>query len=92
MNDFNPHAPDIKYVQYDINTFCFSSSPSDMFDARKYVAEQAILLRLKSSLLYESFGYKDMIRLSSNIMSDNARTKGDQCLRYKICQCKNKII
>ena len=44
MNYFNTHANDIKYVQYDESTCCFSSLSSDLFDSREYVSEKAIVL------------------------------------------------
>ena len=58
MNNFYPYASEIKYVQYDVNNCCFSSLAFDLFDAIEYVAEQAILLWLRSSLLCEYFGFK----------------------------------
>ena len=43
MNHFNLHAPEIKYVQDDVNNYYFSSLTSDMFDTRSYIVEQAIV-------------------------------------------------
>ena len=39
---FRPHAPEI-IIQDDVNTFCFNILSYDIFDAREYVLEQAIL-------------------------------------------------
>ena len=68
------------------NTCCFSSLSYAIFDAREYVVEQAIVLRLKSSLLCEYFCYKYNIRFASNIMSDNLRNKGEHNRLYKLHQ------
>ena len=47
MNNFHSHAPDIKYVQDDVNTFCLTSLESTLSDARGYVTEKDVLLQLK---------------------------------------------
>ena len=41
-----------------------------MFASIKYVAEQAIILRLKESLKYESKGYKYRIKFENDITID----------------------
>ena len=57
-----------------------------MFASIKYVAEQAIILRLKESLKYESKGYKYRIKFENDITIDKKRNKDDRIRLYKIIQ------
>ena len=43
MHAFDPHAPEIKYVQDDENTCCLGSLASDLFSSNKHVAEHAVM-------------------------------------------------
>ena len=61
-------SPKIKYIQDDEHNCCFSSLTSTLFEARSYVAEMAVMLQLKSSLLCESNEYKDRIKFENYIM------------------------
>ena len=71
MNDFHHHAPEINYVQNDVNNVCFSSLAYAMFYVREYVTEQDIVSQLKSSLSCDYFCYKYSIRFDINIMSND---------------------
>ena len=86
MNNFDPHSREIKYFHDEVNIFCFSSFLSALFEYREYVSNQAIVLRIKSPLLCESFGYKDRIRFDINSMSDNTRMFFEKCHIDKLHQ------
>ena len=72
-----------------MNTCSFGSLASDMFDAIEYVIEQAIVLQLKSSLLFESKWYKVRIKFANYIMIGNEINKGKQSRYYNLLQWKD---
>ena len=43
MYDLHPHAPEIKYFQYEKNTCCLSSMSSTLFAANEDVAEYNVV-------------------------------------------------
>ena len=65
----SPYTRD-KYIHYDENNCCLSILASALFDSREYVAENAIVLRLKEYLLCESKGCKNRIKFSNDIVID----------------------
>ena len=72
---FDPHATEIKYVQYDNNHCWLSILDSDFFAENKHVAEHAVVSRLSSSLSCDSVGFRIRIRFSSDILTDRVRNK-----------------
>ena len=50
MHDFHPHAPEIKYDQYDKNNYVLSILYAYFFAANEHYAEHAVLSRMFSSV------------------------------------------
>ena len=92
MNDFHPYAQNSKYVQDYENACCIISLASTLLDSREYTAEQAVVLWLKLSLIFESFGYKNGIQFTDYIIIDNARNESEQSRRYELVQWKKTRI
>ena len=76
MPYFHPHAPEIRYVYNDENTFVFSSMASALFAVNEHVAEHAFLSQLSSCLSCNTVGYRNSIRFVTNIQKKCVKNKG----------------
>ena len=59
-----------------------------MFDAREYITEQDIVLRIESYLLCDI----DRIKFANKIMTYFVRNKGEQSHCWDIVQCKKEDV
>ena len=60
------------------------------FDVNENVVEHATLLQLSSFLSCDTVGYMNMIKFSSNILTDSVRNKREKRSCYELVQWKNK--
>ena len=64
MHAFDPHAPEIKYVQDDENTCCLGSLASDLFDVNEYVVEHDVVHRISPYLSCYNVDFKNSIKFT----------------------------
>ena len=91
MHDYDPHAPEIKYVQDDKNTCVFISLDYSFFTVNEHVVEHSVVSRLSSSLSCETVGFINRIKFASNILTDRVINKEEQQCSYNLVQWKNKL-
>ena len=90
MHTFNPHVPEIKYVQNDENNCVLSSMDYGLFAVNDHVEEHADVSQISSSLSCGTVGFINRTKFSSDILTYCAIKKGEKQCRYKLVQWNNK--
>ena len=82
--EYDLKAPLVAYHHNSSNISCFSSLVSAFTASGESKYARDIEIRTEESLNFQYQGYKDRIAIDNIIMSDQAKTLGDQLLHYNI--------